>query len=29
MDFDDAFCDFKGDCPPIIGNVLMYMDGHH
>ena len=29
LDFDDAFCDDSGACPPIIGNVIVYRDAHH
>jgi hypothetical protein len=29
LDFDDAFVDANGTCPPIIGNVIVYRDSHH
>jgi peptidoglycan/LPS O-acetylase OafA/YrhL len=28
LDFTDAFCR-RGQCPPVIGNVLVYRDRHH
>jgi len=29
LDFDDAFVDLSGHCPPILGNVVVYRDQHH
>jgi hypothetical protein len=29
LDFDDVFVDARGQCPPIIGNVIVHRDAHH
>ena len=29
LDFDDAFVDSSGQCPPVIGNVVLFRDEHH
>ena len=29
LNFDDAFADSSGQCPPVIGNVVVYRDQHH